>query len=113
MTITQLKSVLAGTGIPLHHDATKTFPRLPYMVFSEYAEKYQKADDHIDDVIMSIQVDLYEPVDGNYHKNIRAALDAARAAFETQRLVETNANGKNGISVVAHWVFDCEVFDNG
>lgn len=113
MTITELKSVLAGTGIPLHHDATKTLPRLPYMVYTEYHEKYEKADDRIDDVITSVQVDLYEPIDGNYHKNIRIALDAARAAFETQRLVETNTNGKNGVSVVVHWVFDCEVFDDG
>lgn len=98
-----LKAALSPLGITLYHAYAVQNAALPYMVYTEYAEAYRKADNRIDEVITSIQLDYYTKTPHDANKNvIRAALDGAGISFTYRMRHEDDEK-------VYHHIFDCEV----
>lgn len=106
MTWDILIEILKRTGIPLAHYATKNFPKLPYIVYTDYARRFQKANNRIVNEIVSVQVDLFaKSNDEESFGAVKNALDENEIPFEYIKNVELTEKGRD---VIIHHIFDCE-----
>ena len=101
---------LRQTGLPVYHHNTKAMPRMPYMTYTEYGERYAKANNRIDDTIILVQLDLFtDKTDKAAKKTVKEALDTAGVVFTYTMQVENEDNDKD--NVYLHHIFDCEVYE--
>lgn len=99
----KLVEALNTLGISLFYAFADKNERLPYIVYTDYSERYSKADNHIDNIIVNVQVDFYTkvPLDDNC-RAIRNTLDAAEITFTYTMMYDD-------IEKVYHHIYDCEV----
>lgn len=112
--LNDLLEALKSTEIPIHHDNTKSFPELPYVSYSEVNESYEKSDDRIDEVVLTVQIDLYsqQKTAAANHRLIRKALDEKEIPFSVRRWVSYDSDGRNGNTTVVRYIYTCEVVEN-
>ena len=67
MTVKELITALKVTNISVYYTRADEKATLPYMVVNDYAERYDSADNGIDDKTVSVQIDYYTttPFDEN------------------------------------------------
>lgn len=101
-----LINALKSLGLPVGYIKVDKNAQLPYIVYTDYGERYTKADNHINTVIVNVQVDYYTdvPLDENKWK-IRKALDEADVTFSYKLLYDSSEK-------VYHHIFDCEVLED-
>ena len=98
--IDKVYAALAETDINFWYCAAPDKLSPPYGVYMDYYENYDKADNGIDDIFASVQVDYYTAVyDDGGKEAIRAALDEKGFTFDTQHFFESEQK-------LHHFVFD-------
>lgn len=98
--IDKVYAALVETGINFWYCVAPDKLPPPYGTYIDYYEGYERADNKIDDLTGSVQVDYYTAeYDDGGREAIRAALDEKEFVFDIQHFFETEQR-------LHHFVFD-------
>lgn len=98
--LTRLCEALAAVGVDYFYGRAPEKQAAPYIVYVDYAENYNYADDRINEVYGSVQVDYFTAADFDGKKEaLREALDERGFEFETRHFYEADKK-------LHHYVFD-------
>lgn len=101
--IEKLMNALESVGVPVKYAEYRENIPLPYIVWSEYGEEYERADNRILSEIIQVQVDYYTEKQLDDNANVlKYALDEAGIPFEKSVLIDNDER-------IFHHVYDCEV----
>lgn len=97
----ELYDRLAELGVKVKYANTDSRLALPYITYVKYGEKYQKADNRIDETVNKVQVDYFtrEQADSRA-EDITEALDSLKIPFDYSILIDDD---------IFHHIWDCEV----
>lgn len=99
----QLYNLLRQTGLKVFYAVADKNAQVPYIVYTDYNEKYIKADNHISDTIINVQVDFYTNTPFDSKKaDILNLLDKQEILVTYKLMYDSDEK-------VYHHIFDCEV----
>lgn len=81
MTLIEFAAVLAGAGVPVHHNTAPELPGSRYIVWQEYGGRFSYGDNTPGEGVRRVQVDFYTKIELDPSLSaLLAALDGADIA---------------------------------